>query len=220
MISPSPTQPPQQAPAPEEQVVVRAGSHKRRAGETPLARFIKAIFRPIIKLFYYLIRGIRTHKLLTLVTILLLIASISATMFVTTGSLPFGIGQDPFHFQVRGNNTGGSYVQNWLYALRDGHLAQMEILQAGLSSQQAPDPNQAISQFSQPQGHLTWTAINVSPPVTQSDGTLDVFVSVEVSGNGPGGAAKGVMIWHFITDPSSQGRLLEIDLVSFRPLLQ
>ncbi len=219
MISPSPTQPPQKAPASEEQkVVVRATPHKRRPGETPFALFIKAIFRPIIKLFYYLIRAIRMHKLLTLVVILLLIASISATTYVTTGSLPFGIGHDPFNFQVHGGDGGGSYVQNWLYALRDGDLAKLELLQAGLSSQQAPDPSQAISQFSQSQGHLTWTSINLIADYSQPDGTVDSFVSVEVSGNGPGGSAKGVIVWHFITDPAAQGRILEIDLVSFRPV--
>ena len=218
MISPSPTQPPQKAPAPEEQKVVRATPSRRRAGETPLARLIKAILRPIIKLFYYLIRAIRTHKLLTLAVILLLIASVSATTYVTTGSFPFGIGRDPFNFQVHGGNGGGSYVQNWLYALRDGDLAKLELLQAGLSSQQAPDPSQAISQYSQPQGHLSWTSINLIANYNQPDGSVDSFVSVEVSGNGPGGAAKGVMVWHFITDSTAQGRILEIDLVSFRPV--
>ena len=219
MISPSPTQPPQKAPTPEEQkVVVQATPSRRRAGETPLARLIKAIFRPIIKLFYYLIRAIRTYKLLTLAVILLLIASISATTYVTTGSFPFGIGHDPFNFQVHGGDGGGSYVQNWLYALRDGDLTRLELLQAGLSSQQAPDPTQAISQYSQPQAHLSWTSINLIANYNQPDGTVDSFVSVEVSGNGPGGAAKGVMVWHFITDSTAQGRILEIDLVSFRPV--
>ncbi len=217
MISPSPTQPPQ-APSPERKEV-KITPVRKRTGETPLALFIKALLRPIIKVFYYLIRAIRTHKLLTLVAILLLIASISATTYATTGSFPFGLGRDPFNFQVRGN-SGSDQIKNWLYALRDGDVTKLQLLEAGLSMQQPPDPTQLVNQYSQPQGHITWTSINVIGSYSQSDTTLDSFVSIDFTGSGPGGPTKGIMIWHFVTVPAAQGRLLTIDLVSFRPVLQ
>ncbi len=217
MISPSPTQPPQ-APSPERKEV-KITPVRKRTGETPLALFIKALLRPIIKIFYYLVRAIRTHKLLTLVAILLLIASISATTYAATGSFPFGIGRDPFNFHIRGNG-GGDQIKNWLYALRDGDVTKLQLLEAGLSMQQPPDPTQLVNQYSQPQGHITWTSINVIGSYSQSDMTLDSFVSIDFTGSGPGGPTKGIMIWHFVSVPAAQGRLLTIDLVSFRPVLQ
>jgi hypothetical protein len=86
--------------------------------------------------------------------------------------------------------------------------------------QQPPDPTQLVNQFSQPQGHITWTSINVIGSYSQSDMTLDSFVSIDFTGSGPGGPTKGIMIWHFVSVPAAQGRLLTIDLVSFRPVLQ
>lgn len=126
MISPSPTQPP---PSPQVPERAQSGSTpiRRRTGETPAARFVKAILRPIFKVFYYVINGIRTHKLLTLLTIVLLIASISTTMKLATGEFPLGIGSDPFNFQTKGG-SGGDDIKNWLYALRDGNATQMSLI--------------------------------------------------------------------------------------------
>src|ERR1700736_6745284 len=103
MISPSPTQQPPSPPGPER---VQPGSTpiRPRTGETPTARFFKALFRPIFKVFYFVISGIRTHKLLTLLAIVLLVGSISATMKITTGEYPFGIGNDPFNFHTNGSS--------------------------------------------------------------------------------------------------------------------
>src|SRR5579872_7127348 len=64
---------------------VKSTPARRRTGQTPLALFIKAIFRPIFKGIYYLLQAIRGHKWLTLAIIVLLLASISATTFFTTG---------------------------------------------------------------------------------------------------------------------------------------
>src|SRR5450631_703414 len=104
MISPSPTQQPPSESAPER---VQPGSTPLRArpGETPAARFIKALLRAIFKVFYFIISGIRTHKLLPLLAILLLVGSISATIKVTTAQFPFGIGSHPFNFQTSGGTT-------------------------------------------------------------------------------------------------------------------
>ncbi len=91
MISPSPTQP---SPSPEvpERAQRASTPVRRRTGETPAARFVKAIFRPFFKVFYYVINGIRTHKLYTLLVIVLLVASISATMKISTGVFPLALG--------------------------------------------------------------------------------------------------------------------------------
>lgn len=88
MISPSPTQQPPQESVPERKV--RSTPVRKRRGDTPVARFIKAILRPPIKLLYYLIQAIRKHKLAALGIVLLLVLSISATTYATTGSLPYG----------------------------------------------------------------------------------------------------------------------------------
>src|SRR5260221_7425172 len=98
-------------------------------GGTPQALIVKSIFRPIFKGIYYLLRGIRTHKLVTLVFILILLASSTVATYLTTGSLPLGIGNDPFNFHIRGGNGGGDAVKNWLYAVRDGDAAAVSLNQ-------------------------------------------------------------------------------------------
>jgi len=218
MLSPSPTQQPPNTPEakPKE---VKYTLAKRRAGQTPLALFIKGIFRPIFKGIYYLIQWTKGHKLLTLGIIVLLVLSGSATTYFTTGTLPYGVGNDPFNFHIRGGDGGGDHVKNWLYALRDGDVTKMSLIQAELITSQPPDPNQLVSQFSQPKAHLTWKSINVIGVYSQGDTTVDSFVSVDFVGPGPGGNVKGTMIWHFTTLPDQQGRMLYIDLVSFRPSL-
>src|SRR5690242_19925587 len=123
MISPSPAQQPTQS-TPDQKIVRSTPTGKRR-GETPLALFIKAILRPIIKLIYYILRLVLGHKLLTVGLILLLLASISITTYVTTGVLPLGVGKDQFNFHINGGGGGGDTVKNWLYALRDGDVTKL-----------------------------------------------------------------------------------------------
>ncbi len=219
MISPSPTQQPPQGSAPERNAVRSTPSRKRR-GQSRGALFVKAMLRPPIKLLYYLIRGIRGHKLATLAVLILLLFSISATTFATTGSLPFGVGSDPFNFHINGGDGGGDHVRNWLYALRDGDTTKLSLLQSELIMSQPPDPSQLVAQYSQAQAHLTWKSINVIGKYSQSDSTLESFVSIDFTAPGPGGENKGVMVWHFTTLPSSQGRLLFVDLVTIRADLQ
>jgi len=219
MISSSPTQ---QSPTPSDppaskQPEPKTSSSRRRPGESPEALFIKSILRPIVKGIYYLLRAIQGHKLLTVLAIVLLLASTFITTFVTTNQLPFGIASDPFNFHIRGGDGGGDQVKNWLTALRDGDVTKMSLIQSGLIMSQPPDPNQLVGQFSQPKAHLAWQAINVAGVYSQADTTVDSFVSVDFVGPGPGGNTKGIMVWHFVTLPSVGGRLLIVDLVSFRP---
>src|SRR5437667_12525029 len=81
IVSPTPTQPqpePEREVKPEEKKV-KSTPIRRRTGETPVALFVKASLRPIFKSLYYLLQGIKTHKLVTLAVIVLLLASIIAT---------------------------------------------------------------------------------------------------------------------------------------------
>jgi hypothetical protein len=212
MISPSPTQQPPLPPVPER-AQPRSTPTRRRTGETPAARFIKAILRPIFKILYYIINGIRTHKLLTLLAIVLLIASISATMKITTGEFPYGIGTDPFNFRTNGS-SGSDHIKNWLYALRDGNATQMSLIQQEMIMSQPPDVATLISQYSQAQGHVSWKSINVIGSYNESDTTTDSFVEVDISSKGPGGSVTGILVWHF---DSLSGRILTIDLVGGGP---
>lgn len=217
MLSPSPTQQPPE-PASEEKKV---GSTplRPRAGQTPLALFVKGIFRPIFKGVYYLLQGIKKHKLVTLALILVLLASSSIATYYETGSLPLGIGNDPFNFHVRGGNGGGDAVKNWLYHLRDGNPTAMSIDERFIS--QPPDPTQLISQYSQAKTHLTWKTINVVAVYPESDGTIDSFVEVDLSATGPGGSVTGFLIWHFVTAQAQGGGVIvNITLVDFRAPLQ
>jgi hypothetical protein len=215
--SPSPTQQPPQEPTPERKV--RSTPVRKRRGEAKSAIVIKAILRPPIKVLYYLIQAIRKHKLATLGVLLLLVLSISVTTYITTGSLPYGIGSDPYNFHVNGGDAGGDQVKNWLYALRDGDATKLSLVQSQLAMSQPPDPSQLIAQYSQTQGHLVWNSINVIAAYSEPDTTEDVFVAVDFTSPGPGGGDKGVMIWHFVTLPSQQGRLISVDSVPPRQFL-
>ncbi len=219
MLSPTPTQPQQPPPSAPEQKQPALTPLRRRTGDAPAARAAKALFRPLFKGLYYLIQGIRNHKALSLIVILLLLASISLTNYISTGIWPFGIGNDQFNFHIHGSDGGGDHVKNWLYSLRDGNVTTMSLLQSELIMSQPPDPNQLVAQFSQTKANVQWKDINVMGVYSQGDTTVDSFVSVDIVGQGPGGPTKGVIVWHFTTLPQSGGRILYIDLVSFRPAL-
>jgi hypothetical protein len=218
MISPSPTQQQPGRDVKPEPKKVKSTPARRRAGQTPTALFIKAIFRPIFKGIYYLLHGIRTHKLVTLCVIILLLGSIAATSYFSTGLLPFGIGNDPFNFHVHGTNGGGDTVKNWLYSLRDGDSSTMSLIDKNIS--QPPNPDQLIGQFSQSKAHLTWKAINVAGVYSEADGTVDSIVEVDLSATGPGGNVSGIMIWHFVTINQGGEFLLNVNLVDFRAPLR
>ncbi len=212
MISPSPTQQPPEQTVSEAKKVEYAS--RQRAGQTPTARFIKTIFRPIFRGIYYILRAIRNHKLVTFIMILLILGSAIAANYALTSELPFGIGNDPFNFHVKGGNGGGEQVQNWLYAMRDGNLAALQLLDKDMS--QPPSIQQLVSQFSQPKGHLTWKTINVLSVFQESDSTIDSFVEVDLSATGPGGNTSGYVIWHFVTVSQNGGVLINATVVDFR----
>ncbi len=198
MLSPSPPQQPPEQTQPEPKKVVRTPT-RQRTGETSSALFIKRIFHPIFKGIYYLLHGMGNHKLVTFIMILLILGSATAANYAVTREFPFGIGNDPFNFHIRGSNGGGDQVKNWLFALRDEQL---------------------VSQFSQPQGHLSWKNINVINAFQEADTSIDSFVEVDLSATGPGGNVSGYMIWHFETVSQQGGVLLNATLVDFRPPLQ
>src|SRR5437667_1995736 len=212
MISPSPTQQPPEQTTPESKKVEYTS--RQRAGQTPTARFFKAIFRPIFRGIYYLLRGMRNHKLVTFIMILLILGSAVAANYALTREGPFGIGNDPFNFHVKGGNGGGEQVQNWLYAMRDGNVAALNLLDKNMPS--PPNVQQLVDQFSQPKGHLTWKTINVISAFQESDSTIDSFVEVDLSATGPGGNTSGYVIWHFLTVSQNGGILINATLVDFR----
>ena len=215
MISPSPTQQPPEQTTPESKKVEYTS--RQRAGQTPTARFFKAIFRPIFRGIYYLLRGMRNHKLVTFIMILLILGSAIGINYAVTKQGPFGIGNDQFNFHIHGTNGGGEQVQNWLYALRDGNTAQLALLDKNMS--QPPDPQQLVTQFSQPQGHLNWKTITVLSVFQESDTTIDSFVEVDLSAPGPGGSVSAYIIWHFVTVSQNGGILISVNTVDFRPSL-
>ena len=218
MLSPSPPQRPPEQTQPEPKKVVRTPA-RQRAGETSTALFIKRIFRPIFKGIYYLLRGMRNHKLVTFIMLLLILGSATAANYAVTRQFPFGIGNDPFNFHIRGSNGGGDQVKNWLFALRDGNVVALSLLDKDIPPPR-PDAQQLVSQFSQSQGHLTWKTINVISAFQEADSSIDSFVEVDLSATGPGGNVSGFMLWHFETVSQQGGVLLNVTLVDFRPPLQ
>jgi len=212
MISPSPTQQPPEQTSSESRKVEYAS--RQRAGQTPTARFFKAIFRPIFRGIYYLLRGMRNHKLITFIMVLLIIGSAIVANYALTSEWPFGIGNDPFNFHIKGGNGGGEQVQNRLYAMRDGNITALNLLDKDMS--QPPNVQQLVSQFSQPNGHLTWKTINVISVFQESDTTVDSLVQVDLSATGPGGNTSGYLIWHFVTVPQNGGVIINATLVDFR----
>jgi hypothetical protein len=219
MLHPSPTYPRLPETKQSEPKQPRATPLRPRLGQRPLARKIKAFLRPPIKAIYYLISQIRSHKLLSLGVVVIFLAAATLTNYVLTGEWPLGIAQDQFNFHINGGNGGGDKVKDWLYALRDGDVATMRMLQSTLIMPQPPDPAELVSQYSEKQTNLIWHDIHVVGVYQQSDTTIDSLVSVSLGARGPGGGTSGYLLWHFTTVAQNGGLLLSIDLVSFRNAL-
>ncbi len=215
MLIPSPTQP----PAPPERSNGKV-TPRKRPGQSPTAHFLKAIFRPILKGLYYILRFMGGHKLVTLLAIVLLIASGIFTSYLVTKQGPFGIGSDQFQLHVNGKAVaGGEKIQNWLYHLRQGDVTALQLDDKNIS--QPPDATQYVSQFSEPKANLVWKGITVLGSYGQADTTVDTFVTVDVSTRGPGGATTGIFIFHFVTvSQGSNGALLDASAAAGRPLQQ
>ena len=215
MLSPSPTQQPPIETVPEQKKTVRSTPAQKRPGQSPTARFFKALFRPILKVLYYVVRWIATHFPLAILVVFLLLASIFATTYFTTGQFPYGLGSDQFNFHIKGTDGGGTAVKNWMYALRDGDDSALNLLDKNIS--QPPDPTQLTAQFSQSKAHLAWKDIVVLSASSQADTTVDSFVQVNLSATGPGGDTSGMVIWHFTTiDQGGQEFILKVSMVDFR----
>ncbi len=213
--SPSPTQKPPQQSEQEQKKVVRSTLAKRRAGQTPLALFVKGLLRPLFKGLYYLLTAIRRHKFITLLVILLFFASSSLVSYFETGQAPFGIGYDQFNFHIHGTNGGGDQVKNWLFALRDDDATAIAFLDRFIST--PPDPQQLTAQFSEKAAHLTWKNITVIGVNQEVDTTIDSFVEVDLSTNGPGGSVTGFLLLHFVTVAQQGGAIIGVDVSTVRP---
>lgn len=212
--SPSPAQKPPEQSEQEKKKIVRNTLARRRAGQTPIALFFKAIFRPFFKGLYYLLSAVRKHKLITLLVIVLLFASSSIVNYVETGQAPFGIGYDQFNFQIHGGDGGGEKVKNWLYAVRDDDVTTINFLDSFISS--PPDAQTLVSTYSQKLSHLSWRAINVVGKIQESDTTVDSLVEVDLSSVGPGGPVTGYALFHFITVAQQGGVIIAIDVIPTR----
>jgi hypothetical protein len=215
ITSPSPAQKPPEQSDQEQKKVIRGTLAKRRAGQTPLALFVKAVLRPLFKGLYYLLQAIRRHKLITLLVIVLLFVSSSLVSYFETGQAPFGIGYDQFNFHIHGTNGGGDQVRNWLYALRDDDATTLSFLDRFISS--PPDPNQLTSDFSEKAAHLTWKNITVVGVSQETDTTIDSLVEVDLGTNGPGGSVSGYLLVHFVTVAQNDGIILGVDVLPVRP---
>ena len=219
MLSQLPTQRPSEQPEPAPKKVV-SSPKKRRAGQGPVARFIKAIFRPIFKGLYYFLQGIRNHKLVALLALLLLVGTAIVVNGVITKNWPFIGTPDPVQSLTQHDQASGNNVRGWLYALRDGNANVMTGYQQGLIMQTPPDVNQLINSFSQAKANVTWKTISVLSVYNEPDTTLDSFIKVDVTIPGQSGPGGAVLILHFVTLPQQSGRILFIDVVSYRQLLQ
>ncbi len=217
MLSPSPTQ--QQPVQPEQKRPVRSTPARRQHGQSPTARFFKAIFRPILKGLYYLLKAIREHIRLALAIILLLALSITATNYLTTGQFPFGVGNDQFNFHIHGTSGGGDLVKSWVYHLREGNATALRIDEKAMP--QPPDPTQLVNQYSEKSNLLTWKDPVVVGVKQEGDSSIDSLVEIDVVTHGPGGDAKGEMLWHFVTFSQGGELLYSVDLVgsNIRPAL-
>ncbi len=213
-----PTLPP---PAPEqaaEPKQVALTPSKPRIGETPAARAVKAILRPPIKAIYLVITWIRTHKLATLITLILLLLSISVTTRLMTGYWPFnGPSTDAVQQSIQNNPQLSPYAQNWLVALRNGDANTMLSIEKNLpASVTPPDAGLLAGEYSQKAG-MTWNSVNVISTSTAADGTQDTVVEVNMTLPASQGGTKIIVLWHFAT---YQNTLLGIDFISARPSLQ
>jgi hypothetical protein len=221
MLSPSPTQPkveqigPAQYTEPERKSVVLPPPAPKSAGQKR-GSVIKAILRPILKTLYYIIRWIRTHKIAAFAAILLLLASIFATSYLVTGSVPLVSNSDSVRESVQNNPQLSDDVKNWLLALQNGDIDTMLSIQKSINPANRPtDSALYVLQFSEPHAQVKWTNVTVTSIKTAPDGLVDTYVEVDMTTPAQAsGATKAIVLWHFSTDPA--GRIYILDYVSAR----
>ena len=207
-------------PAPEQRTEpkqIALTPSKPRIGEMPTARAVKAILRPVIKAIYYVITWIRTHKLATLITIILLLLSISVTTRLMTGYWPFNSpSTDAVQQSLQNNPQLSPDIQLWLTALENGDLTSMQTLQKTIpASGVQPDDGAFLGEFSAKYAGVTWNGAKVDGVSTAADGQVDAFVEVDISipATSTTQATNAIVLWHFVTN---QGRITAIDFISAR----
>lgn len=215
--SSAPASPPQSidTPTKPEQESKKLSTPLRpRAGQAPLACAVKALLRPILKVCYYSIRWIGRHKPVSLIAVILLIASMVATSYFITGTVPFA-SSDTITDNLQENPQLSPDIQNWLLALRSGDLDAMITIQKSISSStRPPDSALYVMRFSEKYGDVTWTKARVMSLKQASDGLVDSLIEVDMTEKSSSEAAKLITLWHFTTLPS--GHILLIDYVSSR----
>lgn len=196
---------------------------RRRAGQAPLALFVKAVLRPIFKALYYLIRGMRKHKIATLIAIILLLASIGITSYALTGTVPlFGNNDNAATDKaLTANPQLSNAVKAWIIALRDGDLNTLDSIQKSMPAANQPaNTSLYVMQYSQPYSGIKWNSIHVTGPTRASDTLVDTYIEVNMTPPASAasqGATADVVIWHFTTLPESMGgQLFSIEKVSDR----
>jgi hypothetical protein len=221
MISPSPTQPPVEQIGPAQHT--ESERKRDRVVLPPLppkakqrGSVIKAILRPILKAFYYIINWMKAHRLAALAAVILLLASIFATSYFVTGSAPLTSSSSSLRESVQKNPQLSDDVRNWLLALQSGDINTMLSIQKSINpSSRPPDSGLFVLNFSEPRGQVKWTNVSVPSIKTAADGMVDTYVEVDMTIPAQtNGATREIVLWHFTTDPS--GRIYLLDYVSAR----
>ncbi len=222
MISPSPTPPTVEPIGPAQ--YSESESRKDSFVLPPLppkatqkrGSVIKAILRPILKAFYYVIKWIRAHKIAAFAAIILLLASIFATSYFVTGSVPLTNNSNGVKNSVQKNPQLSDDVKNWILALQNGDIPLMLSIQKSINpSTRPPDAALYVLEFSEPRGQVKWTNVDVTSIKTAPDGVVDTYVEIDMTIPAQSnGATKAITLWHFATDPA--GRIYMLDYVSVR----
>lgn len=219
MISPSPTQPKVeqvglvQHVEPENFVLPPTPP---KNAEQKRGSVIKAILRPILKVLYYVIRWIRTHRIAALAAILLLLAGVFATSYFITGNAPLVNSSNSVRGSIQNNPQISDDVKSWLLALQNGDIDTMLSVEKGMSiTSRPPDSALYVLQFSEPRGQVKWTNVSVASIKKASDGLVDSYIEVDMTiPPQANGATKAIVLWHFATDPT--GRIYLLDYISMR----
>jgi hypothetical protein len=188
-------------------------------GQTSTALFIKAVLRPIFKGLYHVISFIRNHRLISLIVLVLLLASIAITSYETTGKVPLlSPSSDQSGIQQARSDAVTNVMQQWLTALQKGNVNELKVLDSNMQS--PPDPNLLVSQFSQ-NSTRTWSGEKLIGGNQESDATIDTFVEVDLTTTESGTTVHSFMIWHFVIGLTQQNSatLLSVDFVGNRQSL-
>lgn len=202
-------------PEPDGQKLT-ATPYTKSTRQNLFARVIKAIFRPILKVLYYSIKWIRSHRTVSLLAILLLIAGVVGTLFLEGGASLGGSANSGAVAQaVKSNQELSPDVQNWLLALKNGDLTTMLSIDKSINpTTRPPDTALYILEFSEPHAGVTWTNVAITGMSQGPDGLTDTFVEIVMTQPSTNGGGTTVSLWHFST--TIDGRIYLLDYVSAR----